>query len=165
MASETAHWQIATASLGKGEIVHQPSNKSCTDAASVSPAVDSGKRLSSRILVVEDDPSVVDLIRDIVGLLGYETVVAENADEAISEFRNHCESAACVILDYGIPGMDASRLLSRLKEIDSGVKVLLSSGYSRSFIAKDFPMDSVAAFIPKPYEPQLLVEALSRVVS
>lgn len=122
------------------------------------------KTIGKHVLVIEDDRVIVELIQDIVSSLGFGVVVAENAAEALTEFEDCSKSAVCVILDYGIPGMDASRLLSRMKEIDSNVKVLLSSGYSRSFISKDFPLDSVSAFIPKPYEPRLLVEALMRVV-
>jgi two-component system, cell cycle sensor histidine kinase and response regulator CckA len=123
-----------------------------------------GEAKSKQILVIEDDRSIVELIREIVSLLGFGVIAAENADEAITEFEECSDSAACVILDYGIPGMDASRLLSRLREINSSVKVVLSSGYSQSFIAREFPLDTVAAFIAKPYEPQILVDALTKVV-
>lgn len=134
------------------------------DVLDASRAEKAGAAKGRQILVIEDDKSIVELIKEIVSLLGFDVIAAENADEAISEFEECSDSAACVILDYGIPGMDASRLLSRLREIDSGVKVVVSSGYSQSFIARDFPLDTVSAFIAKPYEPQLLVDALTKVV-
>ena len=111
--------------------------------------------LSKHVLVVEDDPIIVDLIRSIVGKLGYAC--------AIEAYQGCCDSAVCVILDYSIPGMDPTRLLSRMREINANVQVLLSSGYSETFISSEFPIDSVAGFIPKPYEPQTLIEALAEV--
>ena len=154
---------IATTKPGTEEVMREISEQESAESEGALLAVRdaSGKQ----ILVVEDDFNVVELIRDIVALLGFEVIVAENAEQALDKFEQCSDSALCVILDYGIPGMDASRLLSRLREIDAKVKVLLSSGYSRSFIAKEFPLESVDGFIPKPYEPQLLVEALNKVVN
>ena len=94
-----------------------------------------------QVLIVEDDRVIIELIQDIVSSLGFGVVVAENAAEALAEYEECADSAVCVILDYGIPGMDASRLLYRMKEINGHVKVLLSSGYSPSFIGRDFRSD------------------------
>ena len=117
-----------------------------------------------QVLIVEDDLVIIELIQDIVSSLGFGVVVAENAVEALAEFEECSGRAACVILDYSIPGMDASRLLSRMKEINSKIKVILSSGYSPNFIGRDFPLDEVDGFIAKPYEPQKLIEALMKVM-
>ena len=113
---------------------------------------------------MEDDSVIVELLREILGVLGLEAVIAENAYDAISEFAESVANTVCVILDYGIPGMDASRLLAKLRDINPEIKVVLSSGYSSSFIARDFPLSAVSAFIAKPYEPLVLVEMLKRIV-
>ncbi len=118
----------------------------------------------TRVLVVEDDPIIVDLLTDIVGSCGYSVEVASCASEAIYALEKQLSTAACVILDYGIPGMDPSRLLSRMREIQGDLKVLLSSGYSRAFIDREFALDSVEGFLAKPYEPQALQEELERLL-
>lgn len=127
-------------------------------------SADKEQLINKHVLIVEDDQVVVELIQDIVTSLGFGVLVADNACDALEELEKFSDSAVAVILDYSIPGMDASRLLSRMKEINKDVKIVLSSGYSQSFIGKEFPLDSVAAFIAKPYEPQHLVDQLMKVV-
>ncbi|MCB0324987.1 MAG: response regulator, partial [Bdellovibrionales bacterium] len=121
-----------------------------------------GKAATRSVLVVEDDPYIIEVVREIVQTFGFEVVAAESAGEALSAFEQSGRTLACVILDYNVPGMDASRLLARMRELDADVKVLLSSGYSQAFISREFPLESVHGFIPKPYQPAKLVEALQR---
>lgn len=113
-------------------------------------------------LVIEDDEAVVELLQSVLVAAGFDVIAAENAVDGLSLYRRYSNSTLCVILDYGIPGMHAARLLQRFREIDEGVKVILSSGYPQQFIREDFPLDRIAGFIPKPYMPQTLLGELSK---
>lgn len=118
---------------------------------------------SQTILLVEDDTFIVDLIENILGTRGYKVLVEDNAQDALATFERIAKKTFCIILDYSIPGMDASRFVSCVQEVDSSAKVILSSGYPKSFIRTDFPLDTVFGFIGKPYEPQKLVAEVERV--
>ena len=121
--------------------------------------------LPSCILVIEDDPLVVQVIEDILDSIGFEVITAQTASQAVSLYRDNCSATSCIILDYGIPGMHVSRLLSELKEINSDVKVLLSSGYPQSFISRDVCFEGIDGFIAKPYDPQHLVTELNKIIA
>ena len=117
-----------------------------------------------QVFIVEDDRVIIDLLRQIMRTLGFDVMVAKNAKEALDCFENNSKALDCVILDYGIPGMKPLQLVSKMRELNSDVKVLLSSGYSSSFISRDFPMEQVDGFIAKPYEPLNLVKAVMELV-
>lgn len=122
--------------------------------------IDSSSR--SKVLIVEDDSIVVELLFEVLKNAGFDVFVAGDAIEGLKLYHLHHSSLLCVLLDYDVPGMHASRLLESFREIDSEVNVILSSGYPLNFIGKDFPVEEVFDFMPKPYDPQLLVKALNR---
>jgi len=126
------------------------------------PAPESSVR---NVLVVEDDPIILDLLQDVLVSAGFKVLIAKNAPDGLELFREFSISTFCVILDYGIPGMHATRLLERFQEIDPEVKVILSSGYPQQFIREDFPVDKLAGFMAKPYDPQVLISELRRLKS
>lgn len=117
------------------------------------------------VLIVEDDAIIVDLLQNVLASAGFTVCVARHAAEALELFANANRSTCCVLLDYGIPGMHASRLLERLLEIDPTVHVILSSGYPQNFIVEDFPLERISGFLAKPYDPQVLIDELRRIVS
>ncbi len=126
------------------------------------PAPDGAVR---HVLVVEDDPIILDLLQDVLVSAGFKVLIAKNAPDGLDLYRQHVRSTFCIILDYGIPGMHATRLLERLQEVDPNVKVILSSGYPQQFIREDFPVEKLAGFMAKPYDPQVLISELRRLKS
>ncbi len=82
----------------------------------------------ARILVVDDEPSILQTLSLILRLQGYETTTAVNgalAVEAARTFRPHC-----VIADVRMPVMNGVEVAMRIKEILPECKVLLISGYA-----------------------------------
>ena len=142
--------------------VDQQPQKSKITEIDLGPAPESSVR---NVLVVEDDPIILDLLQDVLVSAGFKVLIAKNAPDGLDLFREYVESTFCVILDYGIPGMHATRLLERFQEIDPKVKVILSSGYPQQFIREDFPVDKLAGFMAKPYDPQVLISELRRLKS
>ena len=116
----------------------------------------------SRVLLIEDDTLVVDLLEDALKGAGYRVLVAKSATDGLELYRNYHEDIFFIVLDYSIPGMHPTRLIQNLFQIDPQVKILLSSGYSSNFIREDFPLDTVAGFIAKPFDPSKLIAELER---
>lgn len=123
------------------------------------PLSESGLR---HVLVVEDDPIILYLLQDVLSAAGFKVLVAKSAPDGLALFENYAETTFCVILDYGIPGMHAARLLERMQDIQANVKVILSSGYPQTFIKEDFPLEKLSGFLAKPYDPQVLISELKR---
>lgn len=115
---------------------------------------------NERVLVVDDEEVVRTVIQRSLEHLGYRVDVAKDGADAISRFRHDSKGYALVILDMMMPKMAGDEVFSRLKEIDSGVRVLLVSGYTSEGRAESVLGSGGFGFIQKPFS----VEELAREV-
>jgi PAS domain S-box-containing protein len=108
-------------------------------------------RGNETILLVDDEEVVLIVTREILENLGYRVLPAGSGQEAIALFREKYKEISIVILDMIMPDLKGSQTFDQLKEIDSQVKVLLSSGYSIDGQAAQLIEKGCKAFIQKPY--------------
>ena len=66
------------------------------------------------ILVVDDDPSLLDLLLETLNTIGYNTIGAENGEEALVKLKDH--NFHLVITDIKMPGMDGFTLAEHIHE-------------------------------------------------
>ena len=78
-------------------------------------------------------------------------MIAWSGKEAIEVYRTHADEIDMVILDMIMPDMGGSETFDKLKEMDQGVKVVLSSGYSLNGQAKSITDLGCKGFIQKPF--------------
>ena len=88
----------------------------------------------------------------------HSSLSARNGDEAISLYRKNPDDINLVVLDLIMPGASGSDTFDMLRQINTGVKVLLASGYSIDSQAIALMDRGCDGFIQKPYN----LEALSR---
>lgn len=112
------------------------------------------------ILVVDDEPTIVQLGEKILTALGYKTLAACSGDEACRIFQESAGEIDLVILDFVMPGMSGEETFNRLREIDPHVRVLLSSGYSREDKPQALITQGIQGFIQKPYFMKDLADAV-----
>jgi PAS domain S-box-containing protein len=104
------------------------------------------------VLFIDDDPALMSLGNDLLGLMGYKAIVAGNGFDALQIYQEKMDSIALVILDMIMPEMSGGEVYDRLKELNPRVKVLLSSGYSIDGQAKDIMDRGCNGFIQKPFD-------------
>ena len=92
--------------------------------------------MAERILLVDDDPEILRLLRRGLGLEGYSLLVAESGEEALERLQS--EPVDLVVMDLMLPGIDGLEVCRRLRQI-SGVPVLMLT-------AKRTVPDKVAGF-------------------
>ena len=134
-------------------------------AAKVDPKENLGEILGvATILVVEDDVDVREMIVGILSDLGYQTLVATNAAEALEVLKEE-SSVDLLFSDIVMPGgMSGIELARRASRMRPRLKVLLSSGYAREE-AQARRMRVEFPFIAKPYRPSTLGKKLKQVLS
>ncbi len=122
-----------------------------------------------RILVIDDDEWVRQLAKDILGKTGYEVRAIANGEEAICIFRDACdrgEAFDAAIIDLTIPGgIGGKDIIFKLKEIDPGLKAIVSSGYSNDPVMANYEAYGFSGRIAKPYRASELSNIISRVTN
>jgi len=108
---------------------------------------------SETILLVDDEEAILEIGREFLEHSGYTVITAESGEDAIEIVsKAHTSSPDVVILDLNMPGMGGYECLQEIVKIDSGLKVLIASGYSAEFQEKKIREMGARGFIAKPYQ-------------
>ncbi|MGD9161003.1 MAG: response regulator [Desulfobacteraceae bacterium] len=110
------------------------------------------------ILIVDDEPTIVNIGKALLERLGYQVIVAESGMEAIKLYERKNSKIDIVILDMIMPVMGGEETYKHLKKINPEIKVLFSSGYNIDEGSPEILKLESNGFIQKPYK----FEKLSR---
>ncbi len=117
-----------------------------------------------RILVVDDEPQVRDVVTRTLVACGYEVIAAGDGKEALARFGDG-SAVDLVILDLMMPVMGGRECLSRLREVCPTVRVVVTTGYTSDGSARDLLGQGAAALLEKPLDLQAVAETVKRVLS
>jgi len=106
---------------------------------------------SGSVLLVDDEEMIVDVGGQMLQALGYTVLTAGNGPDALELYQKNREKIDIVILDMVMPGMGGGETFDKLKEINPGIKVILSSGYSIDGDASEIMERGCSGFIQKPF--------------
>ena len=102
------------------------------------------------ILLVDDDPLIRSLGRELLEHLGFRVETAQDGPEALQCYRRQ-PRIDLVILDYNLPGHTGLEVLQKLKDLDSQARVLVASGDFSPQLLKLLQEGGAAGFIHKPF--------------
>jgi PAS domain S-box-containing protein len=103
------------------------------------------------ILLVDDEEAVQALGQSILERCGYTVLMAENGLQALEVYQAHQREIGLVVLDVGMPQMGGRECLRRLREMAPQVKVLISTGYTASGLAKELAAEGALGVVEKPF--------------
>src|SRR5215831_710862 len=153
--------------LGTTVVIYLPASQQALVSAQTRPHIPlSG---SGRILVMDDEEVIRNLLRELLETLGYTVECVQDGAEAVAVYQRTQAARqpfAAVILDYTIPGgMGGLETLNRLRAIDPQVKALISSGYANNPVMADWAYYGFSGVVAKPYTMAQLQETLHNVLS
>jgi two-component system cell cycle sensor histidine kinase/response regulator CckA len=108
------------------------------------------------ILLVDDEKMLLDVNTELLESIGYQVFPAGNGREAIAVYTEKRNDIDLVILDMIMPEISGEETFDRLREINPGIKVLLSSGYSVNGKAQKILDRGCKGFLQKPFRLELL---------
>ncbi len=114
----------------------------------------------TKILVVDDEESIRNLMRMNLELDGYSTVTADNGATALEILEK--ESPDIVLLDVRMPGMEGTEVLSRMKALNSDTEIIIVTGHGDMEMAVECLRKEASNFLTKPVSEELLSLAVKR---
>src|SRR6267378_208724 len=119
-----------------------------------------------RVLVMDDEAAIRDLISELLGTLGYRATAVTDGDEALKTYEDAMrtgENFQAVILDATIRGgMGGVATIERLRDLDPNVTAIICSGYSDEAALAEFLTYGFRAALPKPFTRHELANVLQR---
>lgn len=153
-----------TSEKGRGAcfIIHLPaSDKPCWKEEALPAPIQGGE---GTILVVDDESEIREVVKTMLGRLGYTCLEAENSSQCVTVFREHVGIIDLVLLDIVMPDAGGDIVYQALKKIDPGVRVILCSGYSLEGRAEKLIESGCRGFIQKPFTMESLSTEVRRVL-
>jgi signal transduction histidine kinase/ActR/RegA family two-component response regulator len=116
------------------------------------------------VLLAEDE----DVIREMAQLgleaKGYKVITANDGASALAVYREQWKNIDIVIADMVMPRISGSELFARMKEVNPGVRVIVSSGYSHDQEGQRMLKHGCLGFLQKPYNTDALCQTIRSVL-
>jgi len=114
------------------------------------------------ICIIEDDESVRRALGRLIRSLGLDAQSYATAEEFLESIEHTLPS--CLILDVNLPGLNGLELQRRLQAEGRNIPVVVITAYANEEVREQAIKAGAIAFLPKPFEELMLLQAVSRVV-
>ncbi|RPI06942.1 MAG: PAS domain S-box protein [Ignavibacteriae bacterium] len=112
------------------------------------------------VLLVEDEESLLEMVRLLLESKGYRVMTAQDGNEAFNMYGRYTHEIDIVLTDMGLPGMTGMDLFKNLKQITPNVQVLFASGFFEPDLKSELLKFGAKGFIQKPYSPDEVLRKL-----
>jgi CheY-like chemotaxis protein len=119
---------------------------------------------SETVLLVEDEESVRQLVRETLQSRGYHVIEAQNGEQALRAANEMNGPIHLLLTDVVMPGMGGKELAQQILQEHPGTRVLFLSGYAEDTMVPDGILDSGSAFLQKPFTLQNLARKVREVL-
>jgi DNA-binding response OmpR family regulator len=117
------------------------------------------------VLVVDDEEDLRDIMQRMLSRRGFDTLVAGDADSAITVCRDHPGPIDVLVTDLGLPGASGGELSRSATTERPGLGVVYISGLPKDIAVTKGLITPDALLVKKPFTSDLLIEALHAVIA
>ncbi len=133
----------------------------------VAPEIDGFQAAGAgeHILVVDDEPQLREIAKELLLTAGYQVSEAANGQEAIDVYKKHRENGNgidLVMLDMSMPVMDGKTCMKGLRSIDPGVRILITTGHTEG---TDMLKATADGILFKPFSLNTLLQEVKKIVA
>ncbi|MCB1050216.1 MAG: response regulator [Acidobacteria bacterium] len=122
------------------------------------------RRGNESILLVEDEPQILELLEAYLTQLGYRVASESNPEKAVERVHRAPHGFDLLLTDVIMPGMDGKQLYDEVRRIQPGIKVLFMSGYTAEAFEKQMISDR-KIFLQKPFNMVDLTRKIREILS
>ena len=118
----------------------------------------------STVLVVDDEPTLLQLMSRILRRVGYEVLTAADGDEALAVFDKSEQPVGAVLLDLRVRPQGGLAILNALLSRSPGLGVVVTSGSAVDADTRELLRSHGGEFVRKPFAPESLLRAVATVL-
>ena len=120
--------------------------------------------MSTEILIIDDNPDIRNILNDLISDAGYETRLAANYNQALSEIDKKLPDVAIIDVKLDKGDNDGIELLTHIKSKDKDIPVIIISGHANIEMAVNSLKSGAFEFIQKPFDQERLMNFINRAV-
>lgn len=114
------------------------------------------------VLVADDEESVRSITGAMLGMVGFEVVLAADGSDAMDRFRQEPDRFALVLLDLTMPRLDGKQAFMEIRRLRPEQRIVVMSGFNEQETVAQFGSKALAYFLHKPFESADLVGVAQR---
>ena len=120
--------------------------------------------MSAEILIIDDNPDIRNIIKDLIDEAGFKTRVAANYNQALSEIDKKLPDVAIIDVKLDKGDNDGIELLNHIKKKNRDIPVIIISGHANIEMAIKSLKSGAFEFIQKPFDKERLLNFISRAI-
>lgn len=112
------------------------------------------------ILIIDDEEMIRNVISRMLKTKDYQVLEAVNGEQALEMLADNLTSVNFVLLDLSMPGMSGEETFDRLKQMNSELKIIISTGYISNDLKNDLIRKGALKIMEKPFEMKDLLDLI-----
>lgn len=120
--------------------------------------------MSQRILVVDDDFNLAEMMRHALEAQGYDTDIAHDGRSGLDAFREHCPDL--ILLDIAMPGMNGFEVADEIRRVEKNTgkhtPIIILTAYAQSFFVSVNFESKIDGYLTKPILPKDLIAQIQQ---
>jgi excisionase family DNA binding protein len=153
-------WRVRRSHLDAWLEAQRPGGRSRATSAQQAPPPPVAPPERPRVLVVDDEPSIRDLLSRTLGMAEYDVEVAPDGQSGVERLR--LRDFDLLIADLRMPGMDGLTLIREARRFRAGLKVIIITGFSTESSAIEAVNLGVNGYLIKPFRVPQVLSAVAR---
>ncbi len=117
------------------------------------------------LLLVDDEPMMLEVGAEILEMMGFQVITADNGEDALNLFRDRTEHIRAVVLDVMMPRQSGTETAGKMRALRADLPILFSTGYDQHAISGELLADSHTAMLHKPWKAEELEQTLQRIMA
>lgn len=118
--------------------------------------------VTKKVMIIDDEPGICDILQRLLTEAGYNVLTSLDPEEGLVSVDK--EKPDCVLLDIKMPKMDGIDVLSRIKEIDKKIGVIMITGYGNIETAMESMKLGAFDYVTKPFELEFVKTLVGRCI-
>jgi len=120
--------------------------------------------MSTEILIIDDNPDIRNILKDLISDAGYETRIAANYNQALNEIDKKLPDVAIIDVKLDKGDNDGIELLNHIKNKNKDIPVIIISGHANIEMAIKSLKSGAFEFLEKPFDEERLMNFIKRAV-